>query len=62
MFDVLVQQSAPQESLTSSEFDRFLAERAAAAEATPSTNTIEQSTPRHRRPNKDSEDASLFAL
>lgn len=55
-------ESAPQESLTSSEFERFLAERAAAAEATPSANTTEQSTPHHRRPNKDSEDASLFAL
>lgn len=55
-------ESAPQESLTSSEFERFLAERAAAAEATPPTNTTQQSTPRHRRPNKDSEDASLFAL
>uniref|UniRef100_A0A1B6F9U9 VHS domain-containing protein n=1 Tax=Cuerna arida TaxID=1464854 RepID=A0A1B6F9U9_9HEMI len=53
-------EAAPQESLTSSEFERFLAERAAAAEAMPpSTNT---STPRHRRPNKESEDSSLFAL
>ncbi|XP_046660274.1 TOM1-like protein 2 isoform X3 [Homalodisca vitripennis] len=53
-------EAAPQESLTSSEFERFLAERAAAAEALPpSTNT---STPRHRRPNKESEDSSLFAL
>lgn len=56
---VLLLQAAPQESLTSSEFERFLAERAAAADAVPSTTT---STPRHRRPNKDAEDASLFAL
>uniref|UniRef100_A0A1B6CYU7 VHS domain-containing protein n=1 Tax=Clastoptera arizonana TaxID=38151 RepID=A0A1B6CYU7_9HEMI len=46
--------SVPQESLTSSEFERFLAERAAAAEATPS--------PRNRRQNKEPEEASLFAL
>lgn len=58
-----------QESLTSSEFERFLAERAAAAEALPtlSTTTTPPSTSNSGNPNiqrqinKD-QDKSLFAL
>jgi len=47
-----------EESLTSSEFERFLAERAAAADALPT-----QQSPRRNPPSgKDPQDSSLFAL
>lgn len=52
-----------EESITSSEFERFLAERAAAAEALPNVgtgNTTQPST-RTQRPTKDDE-SGLFAL
>lgn len=57
------------QSLTSSEFDRFLAERAAAAEALPTvpatttatSTTTGSGTNIQRQINKD-EDKSLFAL
>ncbi|XP_039285720.1 TOM1-like protein 2 isoform X3 [Nilaparvata lugens] len=62
------EESAPQESLTSSEFDRFLAERAAAADggATPSRTpapptSTSTASPRHRKSQKE-EEASLFAM
>lgn len=60
-----------QESLTSSEFERFLAERAAAAEALPNMPTVTTAsnaagttagnTNIQRQINKD-QDKSLFAL
>jgi len=59
-----------QESLTSSEFERFLAERAAAAEALPTLSTATTATSNssttgnqniQRQINKD-QDKSLFAL
>lgn len=59
-----------QESLTSSEFERFLAERAAAAEALPTLTTATTATTNstttntqniQRQINKD-QDKSLFAL
>lgn len=59
-----------QESLTSSEFERFLAERAAAAEALPTVPTTTTSTSSttntensniQRQINKE-QDKSLFAL
>ncbi|XP_063234919.1 TOM1-like protein 2 isoform X2 [Bacillus rossius redtenbacheri] len=61
---------APEESLTSSEFERFLAERAAAAEALPSVGQQPPATtaspvrlPHHRSLNKEPEsESSLFAL
>ncbi|XP_054286720.1 target of Myb1 membrane trafficking protein-like isoform X2 [Macrosteles quadrilineatus] len=57
---------ASQESLTSSEFERFLAERAAAADNLPTPPSHSPSSPshatRHRRGNKEPEDASLYAL
>ncbi|RZF35387.1 hypothetical protein LSTR_LSTR009772 [Laodelphax striatellus] len=69
------EESAPQESLTSSEFERFLAERAAAADGgasggpTPSrtaappssSSTSAAASPRHRKSQKE-EEASLFAM
>ncbi|XP_049778842.1 target of Myb protein 1 isoform X2 [Schistocerca cancellata] len=62
--------AAPEESLTSSEFERFLAERAAAAEALPtvtnsttSTTSTLQGRSHHRQLNKEADsDSSLFAL
>ncbi|CAG9793988.1 unnamed protein product [Diatraea saccharalis] len=57
---------AAQESVTSSDFDKFLAERAAAAENLPNApdnraqNTPQQ-TPRHRQIKKEDQD-SMFAL
>ncbi|XP_060802652.1 TOM1-like protein 2 [Amyelois transitella] len=55
-----------QESVTSSDFDKFLAERAAAAESLPNAQenkpqTTPQSTPRHRQIKKEEQD-SMFAL
>lgn len=57
-----------QESLTSSEFERFLAERAAAAEALPTlpatttgSTTNSENSNIQRQINKD-QDKSLFAL
>ncbi|XP_059054036.1 TOM1-like protein 2 [Achroia grisella] len=63
-----------QESVTSSDFDKFLAERAAAADnlpaataataattATNATTATPQPTPRHRQINKEGQD-SMFAL
>lgn len=56
----------PEESVTSSEFERFLAERAAAADALPTisatnnTNTNNTNT-NTNRPTKDG-DSGLFAL
>ncbi|XP_026738256.1 TOM1-like protein 2 isoform X2 [Trichoplusia ni] len=60
------------ESVTSSDFDKFLAERAAAADTLPNANTNTNTnantnantnlpTPRHRQINKDEQD-SMFAL
>lgn len=61
----VIDDDGPEESLTSKEFDRFLAERAAAADNLPtitsrtgSTNSA-STTPRHK-PTKD--DESLLAL
>ncbi|XP_049863109.1 target of Myb protein 1 isoform X1 [Schistocerca gregaria] len=62
--------AAPEESLTSSEFERFLAERAAAADALPtvtnsttSTTSTLQGRSHHRQLNKEADsDSSLFAL
>jgi hypothetical protein len=68
--------AVPEESLTSSEFERFLAERAAAAEALP-TVTVAPAVPatttttpssnasrsHHRQLNKEADsESSLFAL
>lgn len=58
--------NAAQESVTSSDFDKFLAERAAAAENLPNANENRaqispQQTPRHRQINKEGQD-SMFAL
>ncbi|XP_028178326.1 TOM1-like protein 2 [Ostrinia furnacalis] len=54
-----------QESVTSSDFDKFLAERAAAAESLPNADNRAQSTPsqtpRHRQIKKEEQD-SMFAL
>ncbi|XP_013172206.1 PREDICTED: target of Myb protein 1 [Papilio xuthus] len=55
-----------QESVTSSDFDKFLAERAAAADSLPSIDPQDpphppQQTPRHRQINKEQED-TMFAL
>ncbi|XP_050675197.1 TOM1-like protein 2 isoform X2 [Leptidea sinapis] len=53
-----------QESVTSSDFDKFLAERAAAADNLPSVaenRAQNPATPRHRHINKDEND-SMFAL
>lgn len=62
LFSITVQ-GAPQESLTSSEFERFLAERAAAAENIPSgSSSTTTSSPRHRKPHKEKEEPSLFAM
>uniref|UniRef100_A0A0K8SGD7 TOM1-like protein 2 n=1 Tax=Lygus hesperus TaxID=30085 RepID=A0A0K8SGD7_LYGHE len=49
-----------QESLTSSEFERFLAERAAAAEALPQANSASGNQP--KKSSKDPHDSSLYAL
>ncbi|CAH0584432.1 unnamed protein product [Chrysodeixis includens] len=56
------------ESVTSSDFDKFLAERAAAADTLPNANANANTnantnlpTPRHRQINKDEQD-SMFAL
>lgn len=58
-----------QESLTSSEFERFLAERAAAAEALPTlsttttpSNTSNSGNPNIQRQINKDQDKSLFAL
>ncbi|CAH2039452.1 unnamed protein product, partial [Iphiclides podalirius] len=58
--------SGTQESVTSSDFDKFLAERAAAAENLPNVNddrgqNSPQQTPRHRQIKKEEQD-SMFAL
>ncbi|XP_075224458.1 target of Myb1 membrane trafficking protein isoform X2 [Lycorma delicatula] len=58
----LGEEGAPQESLTSSEFERFLAERAAAAENIPNASSTTTSSPRHRKPHKEKEEPSLFAM
>ncbi|KAL0822362.1 hypothetical protein ABMA28_004456 [Loxostege sticticalis] len=50
-----------QESVTSSDFDKFLAERAAAAESLPAAQTTPAQTPRHRQIKKEEQD-SMFAL
>lgn len=54
-----------QESVTSSDFDKFLAERAAAADCLPNVGensaTPNQTTPRHRHIKKEDPDA-MFAL
>ena len=47
-----------EESMTSSEFERFLAERAAAAETSEHTEGTARSQPRHKK----EDDTSLFAL
>ncbi|CAK1544956.1 unnamed protein product [Leptosia nina] len=54
--------NAGQESVTSSDFEKFLAERAAAADNLPDANNTSTSnnTPRHRQINKDQD--SMFAL
>lgn len=50
------------ESVTSSDFDKFLAERAAAADTLPNANAnTNLPTPRHRQINKEEQD-SMFAL
>ncbi|XP_047516668.1 TOM1-like protein 2 isoform X1 [Pieris napi] len=51
--------NAGQESVTSSDFEKFLAERAAAADSLPDANNT-GNTPRHRQINKDQD--SMFAL
>lgn len=48
----------PEESLTSSEFEKFLAERAAAAEALPSPAEDNSPSPTSKGQNKD----RMFAL
>lgn len=48
--------NATQESVTSSDFDKFLAERAAASETTPSANT------QGSRQKNIKDDTSMFAL
>ncbi|XP_077291190.1 TOM1-like protein 2 isoform X2 [Arctopsyche grandis] len=55
----LLDPHAAQESVTSSDFDKFLAERAAAAEGTPSAtaNTTQGSRPKNMK-----DDSSMFAL
>lgn len=68
LFPQTPKEQGDQESLTSSEFERFLAERAAAAEALPNLSTV-TTTPStttsgtniQRQINKD-QDKSLFAL
>ncbi|XP_073946956.1 target of Myb1 membrane trafficking protein-like [Choristoneura fumiferana] len=51
-----------QESVTSSDFDKFLAERAAAADSLPNaSDRTPQQTPRHRQIKKEDQDA-MFAL
>ncbi|GBP54285.1 TOM1-like protein 2 [Eumeta japonica] len=63
------EQNGVQESVTSSDFDKFLAERAAAAEnlpdaptTVPGQNTATPGqTPRHRQIKKEDQD-SMFAL
>jgi hypothetical protein len=71
-----VSATVPEESLTSSEFERFLAERAAAAEALPTvtvasavataattTSSSNASRSHHRQLNKEADaESSLFAL
>lgn len=59
-------EDGPEESLTSKEFDRFLAERAAFSETLPTItsqtgSTNSSGTPRHKTSKKDDE-ASLMAL
>ncbi|XP_045525905.1 TOM1-like protein 2 isoform X2 [Pieris brassicae] len=51
--------NAGHESVTSSDFEKFLAERAAAADSLPDANNT-NNTPRHRQINKDQD--SMFAL
>ncbi|CAA9995232.1 unnamed protein product [Nesidiocoris tenuis] len=50
------------ESLTSSEFERFLAERAAAAEALPASASPGGNQSQSRKTKKDPHDSSLYAL
>lgn len=60
----IVEEDGPEESLTSKEFDRFLAERAAAADSLPTITSQTGSstaTPRPKKPSKKEED-SLMAL
>lgn len=61
----VIDEDGPEESLTSKEFDRFLAERAAAADNLPTItsrtgSTISASTTPRHKPAKD--DESLLAL
>lgn len=58
-----------EESLTSTEFERFLAERAAAAENLPTipaaaatTGPVTSTRPLHRQLDKEETESSLFAL
>lgn len=53
--------NAGQDSVTSSDFDKFLASRAAAADTLPAAPTAARPSPRHRQINKDEQD-SMFAL
>lgn len=58
-------ENGAQESVTSRDFDQFLAERAAAAESLPNAGENKgqtpQQTPRHRQIKKEDPD-SMFAL
>lgn len=52
----------PEESVTSTEFEKFLAERAAAADSLPSIPSQTGSTPRQKSSSKKKEEDGLLAL